>query len=260
MGNGRSANLNKSNNIRKRDDDKRVQQPSNNSTNSNSSSTYYRMSQDDFSKLSINDASKLMNDVEKAINNKDLWGMGLNGNNFYQKTLMALGLHGKPTVLDNATFDQAFTTDSATPLLFRGMNSESDVKSLKFGDFTYASGGMHGCGAGYFATDVRYARGYGYNKKCGVQAFIDKNKMKSITEGDLRTALSKESTAVQKAFRGYSGLASYALYKGYNTIHIPGGNMGNYTKPGVSGTHGHGGHDFYQPLTRDILVIRKTPQ
>ena len=60
MGNGRSANLNKSNNIRKRDDDKRVQQPSNNSTNSNSSSTYYRMSQDDFSKLSIKYRTNLL--------------------------------------------------------------------------------------------------------------------------------------------------------------------------------------------------------
>lgn len=197
-------------------------------------------------------------------------------NNFTQRLINHLGLHDKPVVLTDKQFDAQVAQDAlGGRSLYRGvtghwgggMTAADIVKQTMFDDKTVIGTGIHGNGI-YFTQDMRYAKGYAGTNGL-MQAYIDKNKAKVVTERDLRISAatdpvakkfnidqSKTTTSWSDSTPGVRGqddkLAQYAIYKGYNVIHVPHGNSGHMTQPdGSSGT------DFYVPLTREALVFRE---
>lgn len=177
----------------------------------------------------------------------------LNQSNRLQTLTDTLGLHGKPRVMDDASFDATAKTDALDGVvLHRGIGYQNDdrvLNSIKFGDLTYQGDGIHGNGT-YLTTKKSYARGYaGIDaKNTSFSAYIDKNRARVITESSLRAKFAALPATVQRQFSHYDtedGISMFALHQGYNVISVPGGN----------GSKSYNG-DFYVPLTRDVLVIR----
>ena len=118
-----------------------------------------------------------------------------------------------------------------------------------YGELAYIGDGIHGDGL-YFSTSAKTAHDYGVSQ---TTAYIDKGLAKIINEDRLSNMLQRESYEIQNLFRGESGLSAYALYKGYNVIHAPGGN--GYHSVSQFGIYN--GVDYYVPLTREVLVFRE---
>ena len=174
----------------------------------------------------------------------ELRDAGLNDSGL-QRVILAMNLAGPGRTVADADFDAA-VKDAALNgvVLYRG-SSRVAIDNLVNGDVGYIGDGIHGDGI-YFSTQIRTARSYGGTR---VTAFIDKGLANVVSEDKLYRMLNNESHDVQRQFSGDSGLSSYALYKGYNVIHVPGGNG--------SRSHKYGGEDFYVPLTRGVLVFRE---
>lgn len=177
----------------------------------------------------------------------------LNQSNRLQTLTDTLGLHDKPRVMDDASFDATAKTDALDGVvLHRGIGYQSDdrvLNSIKYGDLTYQGDGIHGNGT-YLTTKKSYARQYaGLDaKNTSFSAYIDKNRARVITESSLRAKFAALPATVQRQFSHYDsedGISMFALHQGYNVISVPGGN----------GHKSYNG-DFYVPLTRDVLVIR----
>lgn len=180
-----------------------------------------------------------------------------------QKTVTHLGMNDKPIVLDNASWDASASKNALDGVyLWRGVTGNSSlnmtardvIDQLKFGDKTFIGDGIHGDGI-YLTTKFGYAQSYSDGSDGSIaKAYIDKSKAKVITEGALRTMHSNESGSA-----AYLDLSSYALYKGYNVIHVPGGNSaGKYGAVNNQYSYKKGGQDFYNVLDRSVLVIRDT--
>lgn len=195
---------------------------------------------------------------------------GLNRWNDLQGLVAKLGMHEKPVVLEDNAWDQQFAAGNALDgvYLYRGVSSwdpsftSADiVDQIKFGDKTFIGDGVHGDGI-YFTTNYDYAYRYAAGEESGMaQAYIDKSKARVITEKDIRTMQRNDTTSASNM-----DINSYALYKGYNVIHVPGGNadgshgvvgQGNSYRD-ANGKKRPGGEDYYVPLTRSVLVIRNT--
>lgn len=188
-----------------------------------------------------------------------------------QKTIQAMGLNEKPVVLDDAAFDASLRQNALDGVeLYRGLTGSGSMTAsdmteyFKFGDRTLAGRGIHGDGF-YFSTDQGTGRAYSdYTKNSVITGYIDKSKAKVITEKRLIAMYNKESGAIQSAFGGRttgrdSVLAQYALYKGYNVIHVPGGNAGGHSGTTRSrNAFKNGSEDYYVPLMRSVMVVRKT--
>lgn len=181
---------------------------------------------------------------------------GMNSFNSVQGLVELLGMHGKPIVLADADYDAQMAANALDGVeLYRGLGSGGSAfyqQELLFGDKTFIGDGVHGAGI-YFTTSASEADSYaGPDKTTStVTAFIDKSKAKVITEDALGKLLATEPVSVQEKFSTTSGMNAYALYKGFNVIHCPGGNL----TPKYS--HANGGSDFYIPLTREVLVFRE---
>lgn len=177
---------------------------------------------------------------------------GMNANNQLQGLVEQLGYHGKPVVLPDADYDSQWAANALDGVqIFRGVSGgrgDQYQQQFLYGDKTFISDGIHGEGI-YFSTRKRTAGG-GYSSgdraTHTLTGFIDKSKAKVVTESDIRRQLNAESPKVRRAF---TELGAYALYKGYNVIHVPGGNG--------STPQSRGGEDYYLPLTRDIMVMRE---
>ncbi len=222
----------------------------------------------DFQNTSPADLGNLMNTV-----NKTTVKMGISSR--LQKTIQHFNMNEKPTVLDDASFDSAVSSQALDgQTIYRGVYGNQQLTAdqmnqyLMYGDNTLVGRGIHGDGL-YFSTRLNTGRGYSDGTPGSVTtAYIDKSKAKSITEGALRRMYVKESAAVQSAFGSFPGnrptavstsvMPQYALYKGYNVIHVPGGNRGGYVAH-VNNSYGvkNGGEDYYVPLTRSVLVFRE---
>lgn len=210
----------------------------------------------EFQKMDDNQLSAFMNDLPDY---RSLRNMGLNDNEL-QQVVHKLGLHDKPVVLDNATWDAKVKSDALDGVyLWRGvdgrngMTAEDIHNHLKFADVSYMGGGIHGDGI-YFTTKFGYAESYSdFTSNSIMKAYIDKNKANVITEGKLRDMQSKES-----GVKSNLDLSTYALQKGYNVIHCPGGNSTHQGTVNHYNSYKNGGQDFYVVLDRKTLVIRDT--
>lgn len=198
----------------------------------------------------IQDAMQDYSDLRYSMSNNDLYNQGLNGTGL-QRAVLAMGLAGPGRIMPDEDFDKAVSQAALHGMeLYRG-SSAGAINNLINGDVAYIGEGIHGDGI-YFSTDLSTARMYGSHR---VTAFIDKGLAKVITEERLWDMRNNESPDVQRVFGGDSGLSSYALYKGYNVIHVPGGNSGD--RHSIAARGKSEGEDYYVPLTRTVLVFRK---
>ena len=116
-----------------------------------------------------------------------------------------------------------------------------------YADKNYVGDGIHGEGL-YFSTDKSTATSYaGGSRGAITQAFIDPSKAKVIDEKTLRQMARNDPKHYNN--NTMRDISQYALYKGYNCIVARGGNGFR--------THAQGGEDFYVPIDRSILVVRK---
>ena len=205
----------------------------------------------EYTASSVEDAANYYANVER-ISPEDATRFGLNGSQHFQTLVHALGLHDKPIVLTDADYDRQVQTEALDGVeLYRGVGTQRSVNSTMFSNYTYIGDGIHGDGL-YFSTSIATAYGYGGATMTG---YIDKTMARPIKESSLRAMLGKESSTVRATFRGDSGLSAYALYKGYNVIHVPGGNAGSGYSVQARGRTS--GEDYYVPLIRDIIVFRE---
>ena len=205
-----------------------------------------------FQRMSTERASEFYAHVPR-LSTEEAYRLGLNPGQHFQALVHELNLHDKPVVLpDDEFFNQAKGNALNGDIMYRGVGSERSLNSLMFSNITYIGDGIHGDGL-YFTTKldtaVKYSR-YSYNIG---RAYIDKDKAKVITESSLMRKLSNESIEVRRRFSGDSGLSAYALHKGYNVIHVPGGNSGSSYSIRSRGKRN--GEDYYVPLVRDVLVF-----
>lgn len=189
--------------------------------------------------------------------------LGLNGGSNTQKVVEGLGLDDKPVVVSQDEFDKIVEENGYIPL-WRGVysvdpNGREVAMNTMFGDRTYVGDGIHGDGI-YFSTDYDTANGYsgggglnGDAKGYGIvmAAVINPKKAHIITEQALYDMFNKDlAKSGLSTFEINMDLSSYALYKGYNVIHVPGGNAGQY-----GSTYAEGGEDYYVPIERSALVF-----
>ena len=203
-----------------------------------------------YASMSNEDAANYYKGVRLSY--EDSTKFGLNFGQKFQALVHDLGLHDKPIVLTDADYDRQMKTEALDGIeLYRGVTNKAAVESLMFSDYTYEGDGIHGDGL-YFSTQQRTAIEYGKNR---MTAYIDKTLARPVTESTLRSMLRNESHEVQWAFSGDSGLSAYAIKKGYNVIHVPGGNSGEYRSIAKRGKTS--GEDYYVPLVRNVLVFRE---
>jgi hypothetical protein len=209
------------------------------------------------------DANKAMNFVNN-LNTMD--DTNIPGNSWLelQRAVSTMGLNEKPVVLNDNTFDSQNLSDVALGgvELYRGLVGNSRVnltasdivESVKFGDNTIVGKGIHSDGF-YFTTRQSTADMYSDGTpNSSLTAYIDKSKAKTITESKLLGMYRRESAGG----RIKMDLSTYALYKGYNVIHVPGGNNGGHTATTRNRyAFNNGGEDYYVPLIRSVMVIRE---
>ena len=209
-----------------------------------------------FRQLSASDAAKLFTDANNAVQameiRQELARQGLN-NTALQYLVNRLDMHEPGVVLPDSDFDRQAKIEALNGvLLYRGA-TDIAIQNIMYGDKMYIGEGIHGDGI-YFSTSKRTAKDYAWGgTNSTVTAYIDKSVARVITENQLRSMLRSESADVQYTFRGNAGFSTYALYKGYNVIHVPGGNSGTYSEY----VRGKGGEDYYVPLTRRVLIMRE---
>lgn len=230
------------------------QPQTNNVTESNSDWDAYRA-------LNDADASAFVDALSGSSRNRNDPDNGeMNPTSSLQALVHKLNLHGKPTVLSDADFDNRLKNDALDGYeLYRGFGYQPDsgvIDAFKNGNTTYIGDGIHGGGI-YFTTRKRYASHYfsGDANNATVTAFIDKNKARVIDENVLRNQFSSLPPSLKRQYSGISGdiddgISNYALHQGYNVIRAVGGNS--------RGKHNTSTGDFYVALTRDIFVVRQT--
>ena len=215
---------------------------------------------DAYRAMSTSEASAYVDGIKKT--NK----AGLNNNSRFQGLTDQLDMHGKPVVVDDATFDKEFATKGLDGVeIHRGIGYQTDsdvIDSIKFGDLSYMGDGYHGDGI-YFTTRKSYAKyytedpyssknNYGDPKYSTFTAYIDKTKANAVAEDVISKQLMNEPSSVRSGFlsMGNGGISAYALHKGYNVIYCAGGNY-----PSMGKNNKNCG-DFYVVLDRSVLVIR----
>ena len=172
---------------------------------------------------------------------------GLNEGSLFQNVLTGAGLNAKPTVISDEEFDK-YVRDNKTQVLYRGVNGNREFtgddfqNQTRYGDYTSTGRGIYGDGL-YFTTNVVEAHNYGksimkmtLSKNAKV---IDYQKLNNQFKKELKNNPNLHKTLLQK-YDQSSGLSIYALQKGYNVIHVKGGNHGT---------------DFYAALTRDAMIV-----
>lgn len=202
----------------------------------------------------IQDALQDYDALQDEYSNEFLVNNGLNTTRL-QRAVLRFGLGGPGRIAPNADFDKSVSAAALDGVvLHRGSTTEA-IDNLVSGELPYIGDGVHGNGI-YFSTRLDTARQYAnWANGTYVTAFIDKNLARPVTEDRLYAMLDKEPPAVRERYYGDDYLSGYALYKGYNVIHVPGGNSGpNYS---VSARGKTRGEDYYVPLTREILVFRE---
>ncbi len=224
---------------------------------------------DDFRNLSPEDAARYVAAVDREFSQRDynsIIQQGMNPNNTVQALVDKLNYHDGPmAVLPDAAYDAQYKANALNRVeIYRGLGGDQsksgDVYQQQFlyGDKTFIGGGVHGDGI-YMTTSMHYANMYsGVDAtKTSVTGYIDKSVAKVVTEDSIQRQFGNESSQVQRGF-GYNYNA-YALYKGYNVIHCPGGNRSAAYAYGKGSGRGNNARymDFYMPLTRSVLVMRE---
>lgn len=182
------------------------------------------------------------------------YDQGLNAGSPTQRLVTELGLNDKPIVLEDAEYDKMIASNPDMIQIYRGVYGNGSLtaqqvrQNTMYADLTYIGDGIHGDGL-YFSTDKYTAQSYAGGRGAVTQAVINPSKVKSVTEDNIRRQFAMESNSVARNFRDIS---QYALYKGYNTIIAVGGNG--------SRSHANGGEDFYVPIDRSVLIIRKNTE
>ena len=217
-----------------------------------------------FRSMSFEEADKFTKDAydDTTRNYRQYMQSGMNTANTLQGLVENLNLHDKPVVLSDADYDRQMQANALDGVeLYRGLGLSANGKyqqQFLFGDKTYIGDGVHGEGI-YMTTSQQYAYGYASMTnadKTTLTGFIDKSKARVITEPEVKRMM-QEDKNLKRLTSGFSlqDTAAYALYKGYNVIHVPGGNSGNQNSVQVRGIER--GNDFYLPLTRGVLVMRE---
>ena len=209
-----------------------------------------------FRQLSTDDAAKAYLDARTAVGSIDvrqeLASNGLN-DTALQHLVNNLDMHEPGVVLPDRDFDrQAKTEALGGVVLYRGA-TDIAIQNIMYGDKMYIGEGIHGDGI-YFSTSKSTAKQYAWGgTNATVTAYIDKSMANVVKESTLRRMLAAEPYHIQNSFRGNTGLSAYGIYKGYNVIHVPGGNGSTYNEY----RRGKGGEDYYVPLTRKVLIMRE---
>ena len=211
-----------------------------------------------FRAMNNQDAAKYAHDTYMNRDDQYLVDNGMSTHNMTQALVEELNLHDKPVVLSDADYDSQWKANALNGVeVYRGLGYNPDgsyQNQFLYGDKTFIGDGAHDQGI-YMSSTKRYASLYagGAPAKETVTGFIDKSKAKVITEENLEHLWHSESSTVRMGFMDKS---AYALYKGYNVIHVVGGNNGSQYAHGLgSSKNGYG--DFYLPLTRRVLVMRE---
>lgn len=215
-----------------------------------------------FRNMSEQDAANFVNNIPT---HSASWytKQGMNGYNNLQKLVEHLNLHDKPVVLSDADYDNQMKANALNGVeLHRGLGSDPSgqyQQQFLYGDKVYEGDGIHGEGI-YMTTSWKYAKFYAGSNASNetVTGFIDKSKASVISEDALNNAWGKLNWAMRDKF---GSPANYAIYKGYNVVHVPGGNWSKSqaygNKTSSNQYYGKNGIDFYLPLTRDVLVMRE---
>jgi len=220
-----------------------------------------------FMGLSVEDAGAFAHQAYKDTETNDsaYLAQGMNCYNTLQGLVERLDLHGKPVVLSDADYDSQLEANALNGVeIYRGLGHVSNNKyqqQFLFGDKTYIGDGIHGEGI-YMTTSQQYASDYASSDHTmsTVTGFIDKSKARVITESEIKQMMQDEKI-FHKGF-GLNEYTAYALHKGYNVIHVPGGNGGESESVKSKGNRivngiAQRGNDFYIPLTREVLVMRE---
>lgn len=167
---------------------------------------------------------------------------GLNPMSAQQILVNDLGMHGKPTVMDNSAFD-AMVASTGARMIHRGVGTQASRDNTVYGGKQFVGGSMSVFGQGlYFSTLKRTAAGYagwGAGSKNKITAVVDKKKAKMV---DWNTVQREASAAGIYNRKDYN---CWAIKHGYNCVRVKNANY-------------NGGHeDFYIPLDRSILIVRK---
>ena len=166
--------------------------------------------------------------------------------NSYQKLALSLGLNKKPTVLDDADFDQ-YVQQTGAQVFYRGWSSRNSADRLLNAVKTHTGTGIYGDGI-YMTTMRTSAMGYG-SAAVTKMAFSPTARVVNLStvraeiakrSPNLQTGLSRAGSAGQRSYGSNIGESQRALKMGYNVIHVD----------TYSGT-------YYCVLTRDALVVSK---
>ena len=203
----------------------------------------------DFSKMTLDEMSDWLNaNRENDTVYQIMAENGLNEGSLFQNVLTGAGLNAKPTVLSDEEFDK-YVKENNQRVLYRGVNGYGNMtgddflNQTRYGDFTSTGRGRYGDGL-YFSTNVVEAHNYGKSiMKMTLSKDAKVADYKTLWKEFYNEALDNSNGIYDKLRRKYdtnSLFSTYALHKGYNAIHVPGGNEGT---------------DFYVALTRNAMVI-----
>lgn len=186
--------------------------------------------------------AKVWNDTDLAAEDD---GHGFYDNS-YQKLVLSLGLNKKPTVLDDADFDQ-YVQQTGAQVFYRGWSSRNSANRLLSAEKTHTGTGIYGDGI-YMTTVRTSAMGYG-SAAVTKMALSPTARVVNLStvraeiakrSPNLQTGLSRAGSAGQRSYGPNDGEAQMALKMGYNAIHVD----------SYSGS-------YYCVLTRDALVVNK---
>lgn len=153
-----------------------------------------------------------------------------------------VGWNGKPTVMDDASFDAMVKSQKLSKeVIHRGVHTKASRDNTVYGDKAYMGAGVYGDGL-YFSNRRGTASSYAGGKSNGsnkITAVLDKSRVKSISY-----------TALENELRGKrfwlslteNDISCYAIKKGYNVITTAG-----YKK----------NEKFTIVLDRSLLIVRE---
>lgn len=172
-----------------------------------------------------------------------LYSEGLNGGSAQQILVNDLGMHAKPTVMSNDDFDALVARTGAT-MIHRGVGTQRSRDNTVYGDKQFVGGGASVFGQGlYFSTLKRTAASYaGYGTRGSgnkITAILDKKKAKIVNWNTVR------AKARAAGIRDSDDFNCWAIKHGYNCVKVKNANYNGSNE------------DFYIPLDRSILIIRK---
>ena len=170
--------------------------------------------------------------------------------NSYQKLVLSMGLNGKPTVMDDASFT-ALAQQTGAAIVYRGWSGSDAIDRFEQSQYFHSGGGIYGDGI-YFSTSKSVAASYSSSGTLGngqVTKMMLSPNAKIVSWSDVQNKIASSSSALQRGlhragqagqqngYGGNIGEAQMALKMGYNVIKVS--------------------DDYYVGLTADAFIVSK---